>query len=332
MSWGEILFGFHGRINRKTYWFASIPIALAGLAFNALLTYLATGNPAAPEVWQRPAGKSGIWVPVWLAYFLFLAVKRLHDRGRPAWLWYAYFAASIVLTLMPARTAADGGLDPAANAALVLVLFFGLYIIFELSVLRGMPGANQYGGDTMPSGYYGGDYSFLSWMLALEGRISRKKWWLGLLIVIGVFAGAVMALIVLADEFIRLHPGLEQNLSNPEWLKSKEAEPLLLQLMLWTALPSLVVFLAFWSLVALSVKRLHDRGLSSWLILVVVLPFFGAFLAPAIAGNSGLGENLIVLALLLVVASAIWSVLQFGIFRGETGPNRHGPDPLAGQS
>jgi hypothetical protein len=33
---------------------------------------------------------------------------------------------------------------------------------------------------------------------------------------------------------------------------------------------------------------------------------------------------------LLLLASAIWSVLQFGILKGVTGPNPHGPDPLAG--
>jgi uncharacterized membrane protein YhaH (DUF805 family) len=82
----------------------------------------------------------------------------------------------------------------------------------------------------------------------------------------------------------------------------------------------------------LGVKRLHDRGLSSWLILVVVIPFCGALAAPSIAETFELGESFVTLTLLLLLASAIWSVLQFGIFKGETGPNSHGPDPLAGQS
>ena len=90
MSWGDIFFGFRGRINRKTYWAGSVLVGLAGFLFAALLAYLATGNPLAPEVWERPADKASIWGPVWLAYFGFLvwpstalAVKRLHDRDRP---------------------------------------------------------------------------------------------------------------------------------------------------------------------------------------------------------------------------------------------------------
>ncbi len=71
-------------------------------------------------------------------------------------------------------------------------------------------------------------------------------------------------------------------------------------------------------------KRLHDRGLSSWLILVIILPFFGAMAAPAIS------ENATRFSLLLLTASAIWSVLQFGILKGQNGPNRHGPDPHTG--
>jgi uncharacterized membrane protein YhaH (DUF805 family) len=93
----------------------------------------------------------------------------------------------------------------------------------------------------------------------------------------------------------------------------------------------LAIPLAIWSLIALGVKRLHDRGLSGWLILVVVLPLAGALLAPEIAETFKPGESFVSLTLLLLLASAIWSVLQFGIFKGETGPNSHGPDPLARQ-
>src|SRR5271165_4786927 len=149
MSWGEIFFGFHGRINRRTYWIASFLVTLAGLLFNALLTYLATGNPFAPEVWQRPADKSAVWAPVWLAYFLFLAwpsaalaVKRLHDRDRPYWLWYAYFFMTLVFSLVPLRSTADASQNTTAVALSVLTLIFGGYMFFELGVLRGTPGRN----------------------------------------------------------------------------------------------------------------------------------------------------------------------------------------------
>jgi uncharacterized membrane protein YhaH (DUF805 family) len=52
---------------------------------------------------------------------------------------------------------------------------------------------------------------------------------------------------------------------------------------------------------------------------------------PALAERFALSEDVARLALLLLMASVIWSVLQFGILKGETGPNQHGPDPLAGR-
>jgi uncharacterized membrane protein YhaH (DUF805 family) len=339
MSWGEIFFGFHGRINRRTYWLASILVSVAALSFAALLAYLVTGDPFAAEVWQRPADKSSLWMPVWLAYFLLLAwpssalaIKRLHDRGRPAWIWYVYFAANMVLALMPQREAAGGQISPAAYLVLMPVAAFGLYVFFELGVLRGVPGANDHGEDTLPAGYYGGDYNFLSWMLAFEGRISRQKWWLGSLIVFGAFVGAVVAMAILLGMLFSMHPELQQKMNDPQWINTPEAKPFMFQLALWIAVPSLVMSLAVWSSFALGVKRLHDRGLSSWLILVVLLPLAGVMFAPAIAQTYGLGPSFVLFPTLLLLASAIWSVLQFGIFKGETGPNQHGPDPLAGRS
>jgi uncharacterized membrane protein YhaH (DUF805 family) len=132
------------------------------------------------------------------------------------------------------------------------------------------------------------------------------------------------------SSFLDAHPELQQHLNSPEWFNSKEAEPIVSSLGLWMIGPVLVMSLVMWSLLALGVKRLHDRGLSSWLILVVVLPFFAAVAAPSIAAEFDLGENIVRLSLLLLTASVIWSVLQFGILKGETGPNDQGPDPLAG--
>lgn len=337
MSWGDIFFGFQGRINRKTYWLASLLVAIAGLLFNALLSYLATGNPIATEVWERPADKSSVWAPVWLAYFAFLvwpstalAVKRLHDRDRPAWIWYFYYSASLVLSLIPLKSTAGEEMGETAQLAVIPLMLFGAYIFFELGVLRGTAGPNRHGEDTLPPGYYGGDYSFWSWMFAFEGRISRAKWWLGFFILTCVILAASIALSIVIGAFITQHPELQEKMTNPEWLNSKEAAPLMLKIGLWTIVPSLVFVLALWSMIALGVKRLHDRGLSSWLILVVLLPLAGVFASPQLAARFDLGESAIRLALLLLLASVIWSILQFGILKGETGPNKHGPDPLAG--
>jgi uncharacterized membrane protein YhaH (DUF805 family) len=327
MSWGEVFFGFHGRLSRKTYLFAIILVNIAGLIFTATLSYLATGNPFAPEVWQAPTDKAGIWVPVWLASFAFLAwpftaldVKRLHDRNRPAWLWYVYYGASAAVTLLPAVGSWGMEISSVAGAAL---LIYGIYLFFELVILKGTAGENQFGSDTLPPDYFGGDYSFWSWMLALEGRISRSKWWLGMVIVTSACLVCMIVAAMIVTDFTARNPTI--NLADQDWIYRPEAKPVLpLMVVLF-----FVFALAFWSFVALGVKRLHDRGLSTWLILVAVLPFFGTIAAPAIADR--FGQGIIQLSQLLLLASAIWSVLQFGIFEGETGPNKYGPDPLAGQ-
>src|SRR5262249_10363456 len=145
-------------------------------------------------------------------------------------------------------------------------------------VLRGAPGSNEFGDDPMPAGYYGGDYSFWSWMLGWEGRISRGKWWLGIAILVGICIVAAIAMTLAVNAFLAGHPEVEQNISNPDWLNSSEAAPLIIRLGLWTIGPALAYAFVLWSLIALGVKRLHDRGLSSWLILVVVLPIIAVFI------------------------------------------------------
>ncbi len=337
MSWGDIFFGFRGRINRKIYWAGSVLVGVVGLLFAALLAYLATGNSFAPEVWERPADKASIWGPVWLAYFGFLvwpstalAVKRLHDRGHPAWIWYIYYSLALAVSLVPLKASVGAETDTTYGFLGFPVAVLSGYLFFELGVLRGVHGANAHGEDPLPVDYYGGDYNFWSWMFALEGRISRSKWWLGIFVLTSVLLVVSFVAGLILNSYMAAHPEIQQHLSNPEWFNSKEAEPIVTNLGLLLIGPMIVVALVMWCLLALGVKRLHDRGLSSWLILVVVLPFLGAIVAPSVAAEFDLGETVVRVALLLLTASVIWSVLQFGILKGETGPNQHGPDPLAG--
>lgn len=337
MSWGDIFFSFKGRLNRKYYWFASILVTLVALVFNAALSYLATGKPFAFEVWQRPANQAFVWAPVWLAYFAFLAwplsalaVKRLHDRNRPDWLWYLYFALSVALSLVPIRE--NNATEPNLflEAVFAFYLIYGAYIFMELGVLRGTVGRNPYGEDPLPADYYGGDYDFWSLMLAPEGRISRAKWWLGVLIASAVGVVAFLAMASAISFVFGQHPELQENFQNPEWINGEKGRAIMTQIMLLCAVPALLFCFVISSLTALGVKRLHDRGLSGWLILVVLLPFIGVLLAPVLSEEAEMNASYLRLALLLFAASVIWSFLQFGILKGDVGPNSHGPDPLAG--
>jgi uncharacterized membrane protein YhaH (DUF805 family) len=338
MSWGEVFFGFHGRINRRTFWAGWIAANVAGVLLMALLAWLVTGDPVSTDVWLTPADKKNVWVPVWGAWLAVLAwplaalaAKRLHDRELPAWLWYAYYCVTIVFSMPPLKNLSGPELPSVIRALMPLLLIFGIFVFTELAILRGTRGPNVHGADTLPADYHGGDYDFLSLMLAWEGRIGRAKWWFGVGIDTVAVTLAIVAAIFAAEAFFARHPELEANMAHPDWLSSADAQPLLFRMALWTAVPLAVIVVAVWSLLALSVKRLHDRGLSSWLILVVILPLLATIMMEGADIAPGLGESMVQLPAVLLLASLIWGLLQFGILKGQAGANNHGPDPLEGQ-
>jgi uncharacterized membrane protein YhaH (DUF805 family) len=91
---------------------------------------------------------------------------------------------------------------------------------------------------------------------------------------------------------------------------------------------------------AVSVRRLHDSGLSGWWVLapvgLAVLGFallfggFAAIFAPAFTGNGpgspGLGLALAAVGLLLVLASGVLNLVLM-LRRSTPGPNRFGAHP-----
>ena len=336
MSWGDIFFAFSGRMDRKAYWTASVAIAAAGLAFAALLTDLATGHPFSRNVWMRSADSFSIWFPVWVAYFGLIAwpasaiaIKRLHDRNRPAWIWYGYFALSMIASLIPARENPQAELSQASEFALTVYFFASAYIFVELGILRGTAGVNRFGVDPLPLEYNGGASSLWSLMLAPEGRISRSKWWFGFALVFTAWLFASVWIGYAAAATMKAYPDFADKLKDAGWLASDEGQTIMTQFAASIAIPSLLMVLVCWCLFMLGIKRLHDRGLSGWLMLVVVLPFLGVLFAPAIAENPDDGMSFERLTLLLLAASTIWGLLQFGILKGDVGPNSHGPDPLS---
>ncbi|MBI5200245.1 MAG: DUF805 domain-containing protein [Elusimicrobia bacterium] len=62
-------------------------------------------------------------------------------------------------------------------------------------------------------------------------------------------------------------------------------------------LPLLLV--ALYSAICLGIKRCHDRGRSGWFMLVNVVPIL-----------------------------CLWPIIELLFFKGDTGPNAYGPDPL----
>lgn len=138
------------------------------------------------------------------------------------------------------------------------------------------------------------------WLLSFEGRIGRRAFWLGLLVV--MIVGAI-----------------DQGLSG-----------------IVKFAVGLLVLWAFWALVA---KRCHDRGKSVWTGLLwlaphilhwmlIVTPFAG--LGALAAGLFGLAAGFGVGSLIAIawwVVGAVWFVLSLGLSPGEAGPNRFGAPP-----
>jgi uncharacterized membrane protein YhaH (DUF805 family) len=67
-------------------------------------------------------------------------------------------------------------------------------------------------------------------------------------------------------------------------------------------LSGLFMIASIWFSLALYAKRWHDRDKSGWWSLIAFIPIVGA----------------------------IWIIVELGCLQGTEGPNRFGPDPLAG--
>jgi uncharacterized membrane protein YhaH (DUF805 family) len=110
MTFGQVLFGFSGRISRKTYWLAVLPLCVVAIAERVIPMAL---GPVAPG-WRIVFGLVGLG----LAYVtLAVSAKRWHDRDKSAW-W-------VLLGFVP--------------------IVGQIWSLVELGFLRGTPGANRFG-------------------------------------------------------------------------------------------------------------------------------------------------------------------------------------------
>lgn len=132
---------------------------------------------------------------------------------------------------------------------------------------------------------------------SLEGRISRKPYWLATLLMIALCAPVQFFLLWAAGPSIPILFGL------------------------------LLIYPSF----ALAVKRAHDRGRPTGLIVA----FFGLVILLNVIQLLGVGGWPGAARVLFLTVSALWFaamiffIIDLGFFRGTRGPNRYGPDPLA---
>ena len=73
--------------------------------------------------------------------------------------------------------------------------------------------------------------------------------------------------------------------------------------------------------IAVGIKRLHDRDMSGWWLLVF-------YLLPAVLDGIGRALGVPVIFSLAGSAVSIWALVVLGFLRGTNGANQYGPDPL----
>ena len=115
--------------------------------------------------------------------------------------------------------------------------------------------------------------SWSKFLFSIEGRVTRSQYWL-----FGVLALALPATIVAVV--------IDRSLGY-----ARDEGP-----------GGLVFLLVLWPLLAITIKRWHDRDKSGWWILIGLIPIIGS----------------------------IWALVENGFLRGTEGANRFGYDPLAG--
>lgn len=131
-----------------------------------------------------------------------------------------------------------------------------------------------------------------------RGRIGRATWWI---------TGFIWGIILTAAEIYR--PSIEP----PELGK-------------WLFIAIATVYVL--SVVALGIKRLHDRDRSGWRLLIFFLaPGLSYALADAFVGPAD--DAMLAVALYAIgIAAGVWAFIELGLLPGTHGPNRYGSDPV----
>jgi uncharacterized membrane protein YhaH (DUF805 family) len=158
---------------------------------------------------------------------------------------------------------------------------------------------------------FGAAMKWLSFFGSFDGRVSRKTFWLAS---IAVFVIQVLIAVIAA--------------ATAEAMANEAAGD--------TAM-DIVLFVFLYPQFVISLKRGHDRNISTWVIgaAFILLALFDVL---RIAGwlrtnpnqNTFSAANLVSFAFILIVGVISLALLvELGFRRGTTGPNRYGPDPLA---
>ena len=137
-EWIDLLFGFHGRINRAKYWFTFVIYFVALFALYLLFS-LFFSFPT--DLLGLVLVSSVPLIPITISSVA-VAIKRLHDRNKSGWWVVAFY----VLPGVIGNIGPYAGLDTVFQLA---SLALSIWAVIELGLLRGTSGRNQYGPDPL---------------------------------------------------------------------------------------------------------------------------------------------------------------------------------------
>jgi uncharacterized membrane protein YhaH (DUF805 family) len=159
----------------------------------------------------------------------------------------------------------------------------------------------------------------LAGLLDLRGRTSRARYWGTIIAVVVLLALLLVALWAYALSI----PGVYEN-GGPTPFPGDP--PGIAGALLWFALLALALAAGL----AATIRRLHDRDMAWWWILILVfVPDLLAGGAQYLAeGAIDVSATITYMMRIAAITISLWAFVELYCLRGTVGPNRFGPDPL----
>jgi uncharacterized membrane protein YhaH (DUF805 family) len=344
--WLHLFFSFKGRISRGGFWagFGTLMVGWTIVWLGIIFGFMDIQDftPQTEEELRRFDEQmlrlSWTTFPVALLMtwpMLALYVKRLHDLGRSGW-WAVGFLAIMYTFSLAYFGGFIGTLSKLTTTGIALQYlssFISLAMVAYLGSWRGEVGANRFGDDPLPSDKHGqartsGRPSYLRHLFAFSGRISRQEYWIGLLIGFAVLMGFSAAGGLVFNLAMNQH-GVSP--MSPPTAETEQAMKAIMTSPLGFAFLGLLgigYLLFFYNVLALSVKRLHDRKRSGLWLLLPIACILLPIIIPLLLDSGGLKTMLNGAAVVLALIVALYLFIQAGFLRGIEGDNKYGPDPL----
>jgi uncharacterized membrane protein YhaH (DUF805 family) len=168
----------------------------------------------------------------------------------------------------------------------------------------------------------------MSLFTSFEGRIGRKSWWLG----------TILLIVVVLILWVILGPLMGASMMSG-FDASAGADAMLAMVRKFGIVSAVITAIIAYPAIALMKKRLNDRDRPSWMIYVFWAPTVLNILLNLIGAGYTMAETNGVqmpaptsigwLVSMLSLVVGIWALVELGFLKGTDGPNQHGPDPAA---